>query len=165
MESNRLVSIEKGAWTQVGRLDIPDGGLRVWLRGFGEVKLFRAWLKDQPRHYVVFLPDGDARDAFGPADFQVLHDHHWRIEQYHRTIKQVCNIERFQVRLRIPILNHVFAALCGYVHLQQMRFDDLIRNAYQWRRDLYKEVVAAFIGGFMDGKEHLNPQFKAAVNA
>ena len=165
VESNRLVSIEKGAWTQVGRLDIPDGGLRVWLRGFGEVKLFRAWLKDQPRHYVVFLPDGDARDAFGPADFQVLHDHHWRIEQYHRTIKQVCNIERFQVRLRIPILNHVFAALCGYVHLQQMRFDDLIRNAYQWRRDLYKEVVAAFIGGFMDGKEHLNPQFKAAVNA
>jgi hypothetical protein len=25
--------------------------------------------------------------------------------------------------------------------------------------------VAAFISGFMDGKEHLNPQFKAAVNA
>jgi hypothetical protein len=165
VESNRLVSIERGTWTQVARLDIPGEGLRVWLRGFGEVKLFRTWLKDQPRHYVVFLPDGDAYDAFGAADFDRLHENHWRIECYHRTIKQVCNIEKFQVRTKTPILNHVFASLCSYVHLQQMRFDDLIRNAYQWRRDLFKEVVAAFISGFMDGKEHLNPQFKAAVNA
>ena len=59
------------------------------------------------------------------------------------------------MRTKTPILNHVFAALCGY----------LIRDACQWRRDLYREVVAAFISGFMDGKQHLNPQFKAAVNA
>ncbi len=25
--------------------------------------------------------------------FDKLHDQHWQIEQYHRTIKQVCNIE------------------------------------------------------------------------
>ncbi len=165
VESNRLVSTARGTWTQVGRLDIPGEGLRVWLRGFGEVKLFRTWLKDQPRHYVVFLPDADAYDAFGSVDFDRLRDHHWRIEQYHRTIKQVCNIERFQVRTRTPILNHLFAALCGYIHLQQMRLADFIDNAYQWRRDLFKEVLAAFISGFMADKQHLNPQFRAAVNA
>jgi len=165
VESNRRVSLEKGAWVQVQRLDIPDGGLRVWLREFGEVKLFRTWLKDQPRHYIVFLPTADACDGFGAADFQERHDLHWRIEQYHRTIKQACNIEKFQVRGRTPILNHIFAALCGYVYLQQMRFADLIENAYQWRRDLYQDVVAVFVRGFMSGKEHLNPQFQAAVNA
>jgi hypothetical protein len=37
------------------KLDIPDNGLVVWLKQFGHVKLFRAWLKKQPRYYAVFL--------------------------------------------------------------------------------------------------------------
>lgn len=165
IESNRLVSTEKGTWAQVQTLDIPDNGLRVWLRDFGEVKLFRTRLKDQLRHYVVFLPDADAYDAFQLTDFQKLHDQHWQIEQYHRMIKQVCNIEKFQVRGKVPILNHLFAALCSYIHLQQMQFTDIISNAYQWQRELYTDVVASFVKSFIVGKDYLNPQFHAAVNA
>jgi hypothetical protein len=165
VESNRLVSIEKGAWKQVQALDIPEAGLMVWLRCFGEVKLFRTRLKDQLRHYVVFLPDSTAYQTFERSSFQQLHDQHWQIEQYHRMIKQVCNIEKFQVRGKVPILNHIFAALCAYIHLQQMRFSEVISNAYAWKRDLYKDVVAAFVNSFISGKEYLNPQFRAVVNA
>jgi len=46
-----------------------------------------------------------------------------------------------------------------------MQFVEIISNAYQWQRNLYTEVVAAFISNFMQGKQHLNPQFQAAVNA
>ncbi|MFO7578972.1 MAG: transposase [Nitrosomonas halophila] len=165
VESNRRVSTEKGSWVQVQKLDIPADGLKVWLREFGEVKLFRTQLKDQLRHYVVFLSDTDAYDAFQSTDFQTLHDQHWQIEQYHRMIKQVCHIEKFQVRGKVPIRNHLFAALCSYVHLKQMQFVDIISNAYQWQRNLYTEVVAAFVRNFMQGKQHLNPQFQGAVNA
>lgn len=165
VESNRRVSTEKGTWVHVQHLDIPDDGLRVWLREFGEVKLFRTRLKDQLRHYVVFLPDANAYDAFPQTEFQKLHDQHWHIEQYHRLIKQVCNIEKFQVRGKVPILNHIFAALCSYVHLQQMQIAEVISNAYSWQRDLYKDVVAAFVRTFIVGKEYLNPQFQTAVNA
>lgn len=165
VESNRTVSTEKGTWVQVQRLAIPENGLMVWLRDFGEVKLFRTQLKDQLRHYVVFLPKADTYDAFQQTDFQKLHDQHWQIEQYHRMIKQVCNIEKFQVRGKVPILNHLFAALCSYIHLQQMQFSDIISNAYQWQRELYKDVVASFVKGFMVGKEYLNPQFRVTVNA
>jgi len=154
--SNRLVSTEKGTWVQVQQLDIPEDGLQVWLREFGEVKLFRTQLKDQQRHYIVFLPNADAYARFAKDGFQTLHDLHWRIEQYHRMIKQVCNIEQFQVRGKVLILNHIFAALCSYVHLQSMQFGDLISNAYQWQRELYKDVV---------GKEYLNLKFRPAVNA
>ena len=167
VESNRRVSVEKGRWVQVQQLDIPDEGRMVWLRDFGEVKLFRTRLKDQLRHYVVFLPptDSDPYSRFGRRAFEKVHDQHWRIEQYHRLIKQVCHIERFQVRGKVPILNHIFAALCSYVHLQRMQFTDLISNAYQWQRELYKDVVASFVGSFIAGKEHLNPQFQPTVNA
>ena len=165
VESNRLVSIEKGEWVQVQQLDIPEGGLTVWLRNFGEVKLFRTRLKDQLRHYVIHLPDADRLAAFGREAFLRLHDRHWQIEQYHRTIKQVCHIEHFQVRGKVPILNHVFAALCGYVHLQRLQAAEVIQSAYRLRQDLFKEVVAAFVNAFILGKEYLNPQFRAAVNA
>lgn len=165
VESNRRVSTEKGAWVQVQKLGIPEGGRLVWLRGFGNVKLFRTQLKDQLRHYVVSLPDTDTYDAFGQADFQGLHDRHWQIAQYHRMIKQVCNIEKFQVRGKVPIRDHLFAALCGYIHLQRMQFTEIIGNAYQWQKALYKDVVATFVAGFMVGKEYLNPQFRASVNA
>ncbi len=46
-----------------------------------------------------------------------------------------------------------------------MRLADFIDSAYQWRRDLFKAVAATFISGFMADKQHLNPQFRAAVNA
>jgi hypothetical protein len=40
-----------------------------------------------------------------------------------------------------------------------------IDNAYQWRRELFTDVVATFIRSFVPDKEHLNPQFRAVVNA
>ncbi len=73
--------------------------------------------------------------------------------------------DKFQVRGKVPIRNHIFAALCAYVHLQEMQFTDVIQHAYAWKRDLFKDVVAAFISSFILGKDYLNPQFRTAVNA
>lgn len=165
IESNRTVSVDKGKWTQVQKLDIPDGGLLVWLKGFGNVKLFRTWLKDQPRHYAVFLPDDDQLTAVGRKTFTEQHDKHWHIEQYHRAIKQVCNIEHFQVRSKTAIRNHLFAALCGYVQLQKLSAMSLIDNCYSVQRNLFNGVIAGFIGRLMPTMSHLNPDFQAVVNA
>ena len=41
VEANRTVSVEKGTWVQVQKLDVADEGRMVWLRHFGLVKLFR----------------------------------------------------------------------------------------------------------------------------
>jgi hypothetical protein len=165
IESNRTVSIQKGTWVQVQTLAVPTQGQMVWLREFGQVKLFRTTLKDQRRHYIVYLPDDQAYPHFGSTNFQTLHDQHWQIEQYHRMLKQVCNIERFQVRTQGAIKNHIFAALCSFVQLQQMRLHLFIQNAYQWQRELYSNVIAEFIRAFSPTLEHLNSQFNKSVNA
>lgn len=163
--NNRIVSTEKGSWIQVQTLDVPQEGLMVWLRDYGQVKLFRTKLKDQLRHYVVHLPNEEAYPTFAAEQFQRLHNQHWQIEQYHRVLKQVCNIERFQVRGKTAICNHIFAALCSFVQLQQMRFSQYIANAYQWNRNLYSKIVAGFIQTIIPDLAHLNPKFKLAVNA
>jgi hypothetical protein len=165
LESNRLVSVEQGIWTQIQKLDIPEEGRDVWLRGFGTVKVFRTNLKEQVRHYAVHLPNGASLSSFGRDQFLWLHDRHWQIEQYHRAIKQVCHIEHFQVRTSTAIQNHLFAAICGYTHLQRLCLMDVLKNCYQLQRNLFNGVVAEFVHTFMPGKEHLNPQFHATVNA
>ena len=165
LESNRTVSVEKGRWVQVQKLDIPDDGLVVWLREFGYVKLFRTWLKDQPRHYAVFLANEEQLASVDRKTFNGQHDKHWHIEQYHRAIKQVCNIEHFQVRSKVAVKNHLFAALCGYVQLQKLSAMSLIDNCYTIQRNLFNEVIAGFIGTLMPTMGHLNPEFDSVVNA
>lgn len=61
------------------------------------------------------------------------------------------------------MLNHMFAALYGFVHLHMLQFTGIILNTYQWQKVLYQYVVATFVTHFMVGKEYLNPQFKASV--
>ena len=165
VESNRLVSLEKGTWQQVQSLTIPVNGMLVYWRNFGRVKVFKTQLKDQLRHYIVYLPETSPLDTCQGDDFKIAHDAHWHIEQYHRAIKQLCHIEHFQVRGKIPISNPIFSALCGYVHLQKVCATQLLSSLYQMQRALFKEVVAEFIESFVVGKNHLNPQFKRAVNA
>lgn len=172
LESNRLVSIKEGTWVQAQKLDIPDDGLEIWLRDFGYVKLFRTHLKDQVRHYIVYLPDKNdptnnrsKLSSFGRLEFEKLHDQHWQIEQYHRAIKQVCNIESFQVRGKVAVKNHIFAAIFGYAKLQRLRTIDMISNCYKLRRDLFNEVIASFVKSFASDMDHMNSKFKAVVNA
>jgi hypothetical protein len=165
LESNRIVSVEKGKWTQIQKLDIPEQGRDVWLREFGMVKVFRTNLKDQVRHYAIYLPNSQSMSSFNRDRFLWLHDLHWQIEQYHRAIKQVCHIEHFQVRSMLAIKNHVFAAICGYVQLQKLCLLDVLKNCYQVQRNLFNGVVAEFVRSFMHAREHLNPKFNAPVNA
>jgi hypothetical protein len=173
LESNRLVSIEKGTWMQIQALDISENGSVVWLREFGEIKVFRTHLKNQVRHYAAYLPQkhdesndkGDALVNFSKSDFEKLHDQHWQIEQYHRAIKQVCNIESFQVRNKTAVKNHIFSAICGYVKLQQMRATDIIINCYQLQRVMFNQVITTFINSFVPNIAHMNSRYYKAVNA
>lgn len=165
LESNRRVAVAKGLWEPVPHLEVPEEGRVVWLRGFGQVKLYRTRLKDQLRPYAVYLPDGERLASFDRATFLRWHEQHWQIEQYHRAIKQVCHVERFQVRGEAPIRNHIFSALCGYVQLQRLCALDLIRNAYRLQRDLFNGVVASFIRAIIPHMENLNSQFQPVVKA
>ncbi len=172
VEANRLVSVVKGTWIQVQKLEIPENGLLVWLKDFGYVKVFRTLLKDQKRHYVTSIPKDNNSDnkscnigACNYTNFKKWHDDHWKIEQYHRAIKQVCNIESFQVRGKPAIQTHIFAAICGYVELQRLRAIDFIKNCYAVQRHLFKTVIAGFVENFAPTMKRLEPEFVPSVNA
>jgi hypothetical protein len=145
IESNRLVALEAQAYVQVCKLEIPPTGVMVHLKQFGTVKVFRTVFKHECRHYILFLPDAMALEALTESQFKRLHDHHWGIEQFHRAVKQVCNIERFHVRDPAAIQTHVFSALRAFVQLEFQRVAGAIHNWYEVKRNLFNPLIATFI--------------------
>lgn len=105
---------------------------------------------------LITLYYTDPHGQHQPVNFRVYDN---------RAIKQVCHIESFQVRGKVAVKNHIFAAICGYVKLQHMRATDVIKNCYQLQCDLFNEVISAFITTFAPSMNHLNPQFLSGVNA
>jgi Transposase DDE domain len=142
---NRKVSLEQGQEIQVQTLTITESGLVVYLKEFGWVKVFRQDFKNEARYYIMFLPKLDALKSLTRETFKQVHDHHWQIERFHRVIKQVCNIERFQVRNEQAIRNHFFCALRAFSKLQTMQIEGLIDNLYQVSRQLFIPVIRQFI--------------------
>jgi hypothetical protein len=102
-------------------------------------------------------PDLKQLESLKVIDFNRVHDAHWSIERFHRAIKQVCNIERFQVRTEHRIRNHIFCALKAFVKLEFLRFSKTISHWYEVRRDLFLQVMRSYI---MDPAK-----FEIAVNA
>jgi hypothetical protein len=142
---NRQVSVERGTQVQVKTLTIPLTGMVVYLKEFGWVKLFCQNFKHEVRYYILFLPNETALRKLERQDFERVHDCHWQIESFHRVIKQVCNIERFQVRTQSAIRTHLFCALQAFCKLQTMRVEGLIDNLYQVSRELFIPVIRQFI--------------------
>lgn len=90
----------------------------MYLKQFGTVKVFRTLFKHEFRHYILFLLDSNALESLSESQFKRLYDHHWGIEQCHRAMKQVCNIERFHLRNHFAIHTHIFSALRAFVQLE-----------------------------------------------
>ena len=127
----------------------------VWLKDFGFVQLFKTQLKEQQRFYIV---QQDEDDLLSFEGFHELHSSHWKIEQYHRVIKQVCHIEKFQVRRSKLISNHIFSALMAYVEIQKNQFERIFENVYCWQKKLFRPMIKNFIDDFILDKNHLLPQ-------
>jgi len=107
--------------------------------------VFRQDFKNEARYYILHLKDLEALKQLTRLEFKQVHDRHWQIECFHRVIKQVCNIEHFQVRDTQAIHNHFFCSLRAFAKLQKMRVDGLIDNLYQVSRQLFIPVIRQFI--------------------
>ena len=97
---NRKVLIPGGEFTQVQNLEIPEQGLLVHLKKFGQVKVFRRTFKNEvTRYYIMYLPNPDDTVAITREEFKEFHSIHWGIECYHRAIKQLCGIPFYKTVL------------------------------------------------------------------
>ena len=156
IESNRIVSLKKGTWTQVQKIDDwNENSVDGYFKDFGHVKLFRQASKDSYRYYVIAKPIND-NGVICEETFKKVHLIHWNIEQFHRATKQLCNIEKFQVRKTQAINTHIFCSYLSYIKLELARSKNLIVNWYQIKKELFTDAIKKFISSGIAGLEGSN---------
>ena len=147
IENNRIVSVERGKYIQIQKFEgwSSTDIQTMYLKDYGMVKVCRQLYKNVYRYYIMSTAELNNLENVTQVDFKRVHDAHWCIERFDRAIKQVCNIERFQVRNENPIKNHIFCALKAFVRLEFMRFDKIIPHWYDIQKNLFVEVIRNFI--------------------
>lgn len=115
-KSNRQVNPDRSGLVQVSVLAVPQEGLVVQLRGFGLVRLF------QKKDAVGQIEHWATSDCeMSSETFLRVAGACWRIESYHRALKQCCGIERAQVRSATGQKNHLLLALRAFLRLEAHR--------------------------------------------
>jgi hypothetical protein len=105
---NRDISLES--------LVIPDEGLKVHLRGYGWVTVFKCVAKNGRIDYVTTNRENPTREQV-----ERLIKARWSVEVYHRELKQTCGIERCQARTGRAQRNHIFMAITAWLQKFQRR--------------------------------------------
>lgn len=146
IESNRSISIEKGKYIQARTLsEWPEDGRVIYLKEFGNTKIFRQKYKNTYRYYIIGMSELKNLDGINRVDFIKIHEQHWNIERFHRAIKQTCNIEKFQVRNQYAVMTHIYCAFLGFVRLEFLSVKQVIHNWYQLKKDLFVGAIKGFI--------------------
>jgi len=119
IKRNRKIKLSKnGEWISIKELkEIPETGLIVYLKKVGYVKLFCLSKNGKAVYYIT----NNLFMTF--EEFQEVKNASWRIEEFHRGVKQCCNIENFFVRRRFPILGHISLSMRAFFILEKIRID------------------------------------------
>ena len=138
LKANRQVSLRPGLHQAVSELDIPASGLEVHLRGYGLVRVFRTVDPNgNAQHWATDLLD------LSESSRQAYADRAWRIEEYHRSLKQFTGVERAQFRLEIAQRNHIGLALRAFVRLELHRTFTLVSH-YHSKLSIVRDAIRRF---------------------
>jgi len=109
---------------QVSKAELNNNWEIVYLKWVSFVKVFQ---KDNNFYAYYSWKAKDKKDdtnleKFSIDDFENTKRQHWDIENYHRCIKQVCNIEWHRFRNRWAIKWHFFYSLKAFCILEVNRY-------------------------------------------
>ena len=113
LKCNRTVNLERQGARPVTEVAIATTGTDVYLPGYGLVRVFR-----------IVAPDGRtthwATNDLTMTELTRLQiaEASWKIEEYHRGIKQFCGVERAQLRAARAQRNHIGFALRAFLRLE-----------------------------------------------
>lgn len=126
------------------KLDIPDEGLRVHLRGYGWITVFRFVGKNARTDYIGTNKEDPSRDLI-----EKIMKARWKIEVYHRELKQTCGLERCQSRTGRAQRNHIFLAISAWIQKYKRRLVEGISFYQQkWegiKNDISKEMTRLMV--------------------
>ncbi len=119
------------------KLTIPEEGLRVHLRGYGYIQIFRFVAKNGRTDYYGTNLESPTRDKI-----KALMQKRWEIEVYHRELKQTLGLQNCQSRTGRAQRNHIGLSILSWI-----KSDDVRRkfnlSFYQQQWNTIKSAIAS----------------------
>ena len=122
----------------------------VHLEGFGSVRVFRVVSRDGDTEYWATNDRG--RDELRRLE---LAERSWTIEEYHRSLKQCCNVERCQARSSRAQRNHLGMAIRAFARLSWHFYSTGV-SWYESKAQIVREAIRAY---------RLKPLYKMPLSA
>jgi hypothetical protein len=138
LKANRRVNPDRTGLRAVGECVIAATGTVVHLEGYGLIKVFRIEAKDGTADH--WATSNLRMDELGRLR---LAEASWRIEEYHRGLKQVTNVDRCQCRKAVAQRGHVGLALRAFVVVERWCF----RTGVNWlsaKWQIVREAVRSY---------------------
>lgn len=139
LKCNRQVSVERSGNRAVSELLIPVNGLRVHLKGYGWIKVFRT---DDTHGNAEYWATSQLDLSIEQAAHYALDA--WQIEVYHRSLKQFTGIERGQFRLEVAQRNHIGLAIRAFVRLEVQRLRRQI-SYFEAKTAIIRDAIRAYL--------------------
>lgn len=117
-------------------LDIPDEGLRIHLRGYGWITVFRFVSTDRRTDYIGTNIQNPTRDQIN-----ALVKKRWEIEVFHRELKQTCGLEQCQASTSRAQRNHIVLSVLTWIKQAALRKQFNI-SFYQQHWNTIKNAIA-----------------------
>jgi putative transposase len=140
LKANRQIRVNRSGLQAVSEAGLCGGdGTICWLKGVGEIKVFCVRATDGAAEYWA-----TSLEAMTESERKTQAKSAWRIEMYHRALKQQCLIERAQCRRLRPVLNHIGLCIRAFVRIESHSFRERI-SWIQAKTSIIRDAVRAYL--------------------
>ena len=138
LKVNRKVDFERQGYQAVEKIPFATPSVVVHLQGFGSVRVFKVVSRDGNIEYW-------ATNDLSMDDLRRLElaERSWTVEEYHRALKQCCNVERGQARSTRAQRNHIGMAIRAFARLS-WHFDTTGVSWYESKAKIVREAIRAY---------------------
>jgi len=145
LQKNRIVSTAPKHYYHLEELDIPEQGLVLHLKAYGFIKVFK---KVSENGDVEYRGTNDLN--LSKLDVESIYAKRWKIEEYHRGLKQQTGIAKCQSRLQRSQRNHIWCSIHAFLILELHR----MKTNTSWHEaklSIVREAIHAYL---------LNPRYQ-----
>lgn len=127
IKANRLIALseqerKKGQYRSLNSLNIEDKETRtVWLKdmAFPVTVLKRVFKNENGTTGILYLITNDF--SIDADQIYAIYQKRWRIEEYHKSIKQNASLEKSPTKVHRSQKNHIFASIVAYCKLEFLK--------------------------------------------
>jgi hypothetical protein len=147
IKSNRKIALtkedkDKGNYVNISNVDIEACSSRlIYLEGYkNPINLIKQVVKngDDDKSVYLYLISNDITLNF--QEVLNIYKKRWKIEEYHKSLKQNLKIEHSPTKVETSQRNHIHLCVCAFIKLEKLRLNYNL-NHFALKEKIYIEAL------------------------